>query len=641
MPQTKFGFKNMLDGIAEPVLALRKNLQVVYCNQAYADLVELPVGELEGSNLFDAVPGLRDTPCHNTYLEVLATGEIKQITTSYGYRYFRERVYGTSWGLVSIFQDVTEDERIHRLQTRESGDFRALLEAVNDALLIHDAYTGEIILANDKASEMFVYRREQLLGMNITDLVSGQVPYTKEEFAQLIKRAFYSQVSPFEWEAKDKGGRTFWIKVKPSRISMGSDERILTVIQDVTEARQLKAALKESDERYRNLFDNARDMIFAHDLEGNFLFVNRAAEKITGYWRDELLKMNIEQLVVHDYSQLLRSMIYRKKTRQKENTYELEISTKYQERVVLEISAWPVYKMGKPVAIQGIARDITQRKLTEAALAESEYSARIILDQFPDAVLAINHEGKVVIWNKAMEEMTGVKAEEMLGKGDYEYGIPFYGIKRPLMVDVVLNPEEVAKYYKIFQYENYNLISEFDVPKLKGKAQYLWGTAAPLRNNSGSMIGAVESLREITAQRKIQEQKEAALRGEVEQLTFILNSIGLPVGMCNTQGVIALANRAFEEKLGYDHGELLEKGVSSLLAEKQVSAPKEELARRLATGTEGEYVLVLKKKDGTELQMKVKTVPVEQNGAVTKTLILAQFAGEQVGEDGLDGGDAQ
>ena len=96
-------------------------------------------------------------------------------------------------------------------------------------------------------------------------------------------------------------------------------------------------------------------------------------------------------------------------------------------------------------------RDITERKQAEEALKESKQQLANIIDFLPDATLVINNEGEVIAWNRAIEEMTGVKAPDMLGKGNYEYALPFYGERRPILIDLVLNPQEEAlsKYLSI------------------------------------------------------------------------------------------------------------------------------------------------------------------------------------------------
>ena len=85
--------------------------------------------------------------------------------------------------------------------------------------------------------------------------------------------------------------------------------------------------------------------------------------------------------------------------------------------------------------------DITEQKLAEEKLKESQQQLTDIINFLPDATLVIDKEGTVIAWNRAIEEMTGVKAEGMLGKGNYEYALPFYGERRPVLIDLVLKPK--------------------------------------------------------------------------------------------------------------------------------------------------------------------------------------------------------
>lgn len=91
-----------------------------------------------------------------------------------------------------------------------------------------------------------------------------------------------------------------------------------------------------------------------------------------------------------------------------------------------------------------------------------------MIDFFPDATFVIDKEGLVISWNRAMEVLTGVKAEEILGKGDHEYALPFYGIRRPLLIDLVMEPdnEDVKKYYT-FQRDGEAIIAEIYIPTFK------------------------------------------------------------------------------------------------------------------------------------------------------------------------------
>ena len=147
---------------------------------------------------------------------------------------------------------------------------------------------------------------------------------------------------------------------------------------------------------------------------------------------------------------------------------------------------------------------------SEAAIKESESRLTDILDFLPDATLVIDRGGKVIFWNKAIEGMTGVAAEAMLGKGDYEYSIPFYGERRPILIDLVFEDnEEIRKNYPFIQRNGNKFISEIYIQRLfGGKGAYVWFIVSPLNDTKGTVIGAIESIRDITERKQEEQEKE-------------------------------------------------------------------------------------------------------------------------------------
>lgn len=135
---------------------------------------------------------------------------------------------------------------------------------------------------------------------------------------------------------------------------------------EIAERTQMEAALREGEERYRDLFENANDIIYTHDLQGNYTSVNKACERIIGYTNDEALRMNMAQVVAPEYLDEARQLLALKTTERTPSAYELEIVAKDGHRVMLEVNSRLTYEDGKPTRVQGIARDITERKRAEA-----------------------------------------------------------------------------------------------------------------------------------------------------------------------------------------------------------------------------------------------------------------------------------
>ncbi|MCU0632042.1 MAG: PAS domain S-box protein [Methanolinea sp.] len=174
-------------------------------------------------------------------------------------------------------------------------------------------------------------------------------------------------------------------------------------------------------------------------------------------------------------------------------------------------------------------RQAVARRRAELSLIESEKRLADLINFLPDATFAIDRSGKVIAWNRAIEEMTGISASDILGKGDFEYAIPFYGIRRKILIDLIFESEEViAKSYSHIIHEKDILIADTTLPRPKGRLVTLMGTASPLYDRQGAIVGAIESIRDITELKKTEEELRAAneqlaasdeeLRCQIEEL---------------------------------------------------------------------------------------------------------------------------
>jgi DNA repair protein RadC len=159
--------------------------------------------------------------------------------------------------------------------------------------------------------------------------------------------------------------------------------------------------------------------------------------------------------------------------------------------------------------VLGIARDITKRKQALEALQESRQLLANIINFLPDATFVIDKKGRVIAWNQAMEEMSGVSAADMLGKGDYEYAMCFYGERRPTLIDLVLDPGgEVEANYLSLTRKGDVLCGE---AYHQGYKRYFYGKASVLFDSKGNVAGAIESIQDITERRLMMEGPEGHL----------------------------------------------------------------------------------------------------------------------------------
>ena len=154
-------------------------------------------------------------------------------------------------------------------------------------------------------------------------------------------------------------------------------QRYVAELEDrIAERKQAEDALRESEERYRELFENARDAIYVHDLEGAYIRVNKAAERLSGYTREEIVGHNFWEFIAPEHIKHVREHFSTKLAQQGETTYECDVIAKDGRRVPVEVSSRAIYENGVLVGVQGMARDITERKWAQDAL--QMFSRRLI-----------------------------------------------------------------------------------------------------------------------------------------------------------------------------------------------------------------------------------------------------------------------
>ena len=350
-----------------------------------------------------------------------------------------------------------------------------------------------------------------------------------------------SPVMTDNFEATDyfpamKGGTWLFFTAAPLRDPSGNITGAIETLQDVTSIRkkedelraayeQMQAAfehaktseaalniqnkrLEASEQRYRNVVEDQTEFISRFLPDGTHVFVNEAYCRYFNKTRDEIIGKKFMPRVPAEDQRILREH-FASLTKEHPTaiiTHRIILADgqvrwqRWSDRAIFD-------ENGSLTEYQSVGRDVTGQKHAEIALLQSERQLAGIINFLPDATLVIDRQGVVIAWNRAIEEMTGIPAADMLGKGNYEYAIPFYGARRPILIDLIFESEDTIarQYYGIIHKKGALLIAETDLPLLKGRRAVLWGKASPLYDVKGTIIGAIESIRDVTERREMED----------------------------------------------------------------------------------------------------------------------------------------
>ena len=297
------------------------------------------------------------------------------------------------------------------------------------------------------------------------------------------------------------------ISIVPLMTSDNKQIGAITMLNDITERKQAEEALRESEVRYRTLFAHAPDAIFLENEDDEILDVNPAACVLLGYSREELLAMQVSDLQASELRGQLGNVIKNELSRHGSIPFESVNLRRDGTRVAVEISDALIGDSGLALSI---VRDITERKRAEEELRAAHQQLATIIDFLPDATFVIDRDKKVIAWNRAIEEMTGTRKGDILGQGNYAYAIPWYGERRPILIDLIEadDPEFRSKYEYVHKHGNM-LFAEVFVPSVfGGRGADLWVTASPLLDSEGKQVGAIESVRDITERKQAEKIRE-------------------------------------------------------------------------------------------------------------------------------------
>jgi PAS domain S-box-containing protein len=290
-----------------------------------------------------------------------------------------EIVINSHLAIVGTMVDITQRKRIEETLQASEERYRTLFEESRDAICITDR-DGRLIDANQSFLSLFGYTREGVNNLNFRELYVD--PEEGSRFQQKIEQEGSLRDYGVKLLKKD---RTIMVCLITATVRRGKNGGILGyqgIIRDITDLKRVQDTLKESEERFRRLLENANDAIYTHDLVGNLTWVNQEAMRIYGYRNEELLSLNITQIVDPEYLPLARHKILENLNGSTQTEpYELLTYSKEGKPVWVEVSTRQLGKEGQRVEMLNIARDITERKRVEERLLSYQEQLRSLASE--------------------------------------------------------------------------------------------------------------------------------------------------------------------------------------------------------------------------------------------------------------------
>ncbi|MGV8110792.1 PAS domain S-box protein [Methanospirillum sp.] len=459
--------------------------------------------------------------------------------------------------LAHKIRQAVHAEEAQRALLENEEKFRLLFETARDGIILISDWS--IRDCNNHAALMFHLDRSRLLDSDFFLLAPEIQPdgeLTREKAEIVFKEAYRAGGAFVTWKFSRLDGTEFDAEMSISRLDIKGKVLFQAIIRDITERllsekelgqrnadlhtayqelmaseeelkrkveelRLSKSKVRESEKRYKDLADLLPEGVFECSLDGTITYVNHQAFTMFGFDPAQgLNNISVFRFIIPEDHERAKEIITQVLHGNPSKPHEyigvrLDGST-----FPIIIHSAPAVVNGTVVGLRGVIIDISMRKQAEDAIRESKQQLADVIDFFPDATVVINKAGEVIFWNRAIAKMTGIDARDILGKSNYEYSLPFYMVRRPILVDYALHPELIPKKeYAFIRQEGDVIIGESYIPGLGSGTTYFWGVASPLRNADGDIFGAIECIRDITGRKEAEE----ALKKSREELEKLVN----------------------------------------------------------------------------------------------------------------------
>lgn len=527
-----------------------------------------------------------------------------------GYRYLESNgapffdAKGTLIGFRGADRDVTE-----RKQAEEQIRFQAsVLDQVTNGVAAIDL-KGKIIFWNHYAEILFGWKAEEVIGKAIFDFLIPE--NQKLHIQELIKLVFSENRAEAEISLKRKDGTEFPTHINYSllRNSKGDPIGVVGIGTDISERKLAEERLKESEQRYREVIENAAEIIFTTDSTGHFTYVNPSGQKLSEYSLEELQSFRFTEIIAETDRRRVGAAYYRQWSSHTESTnLTFPIRAKSGKIVWISQNAHLLQERGEVRGFYVIARDITELKKAQDALSESEKKYRGIFENASEGIYQSTPEGKFIDVNPSLVNLLGYSSRQ-------EFLSEINDIAHQLYV----HPEQRNEMRRALVQKGHFQSDDICLYRKDKQIIYVSETSHCVSDPDGSILYYEGTIQDITQRKKAQE----ALRISEDKYRHIFNSAPVGIYQSDSAGNLLSVNDRLVQILGYSSKEeLLEKHMAE-----DIYFDKNEREKLITkyepVGSAADLEIRWKKKDGTPIWIQITSTAVKDSSG--KTLFFDGF----------------
>jgi PAS domain S-box-containing protein len=536
----------------------------------------------------------------------------------------------------TIIRDITEREKLEEALERSESLYRTIFENTGAATLIFDK-EGIISMINSEMENLSGFSREELeRRMNWMEFVHPDELPMMLQYHQQRQKDPDSVPSQYETRFINRKGDVLDVLITVDKLP--EVEEYITSMVNITERKQSEILL----EQMASVVRYSSELVNLAELGGRMFFLNDAGSRILGIPPEEVEKYLIYDVIPEAYQNMVKTEVL--PSILEEGSWEGDLQYfNLQTGKLTDVHAMTFQikdpSTGKPLYLANVSLDITQRREAEKALRDSGEMLKAVIFGSPIPTFVIDKNHEVTYWNNALDKQSGIKASEVIGTNHHWKA--FYSNERPCMADLLLDGalEDIQKWYK-GKYEKSKFVEgAFEAtdffPNLGKKGKWLYFTAAIIKNASGDIVGAVETLEDITKQ-KIAEK---ALKRSVTRFSALAESAVDGIITTNINGKIMFFNDSLLNMFGYNKSELLDKPITTLMPERKHDSFWDTLEKFKKTGKHrlaGKTIETIGlRKDETEFPFEMSLAIWKSGNIKFSTSIIRDISERKKSEDNI------